>query len=350
MNPAAIESTGTRGKDAATERRGAPHPPARNVGERGRRLGGERRLHRRTRCGGQRADARADGAWARRVRARACMWGRGSGPRRRRSRRAGGRNRALGRRRRDDRDRGGASDGARPCQHDRPSSGPRADRRAGRRFRRRPLPRGPDARPRPRARGARDPPRAASRRASVGRRLGPAREEPLARRRLRDRRRRFRRAGAAARPAASVLARRPRSARTRARAGGPRRVAVEEVPCPYRAASVDEWWERTAALAGPLARRLAALSDTTRVRSGPGQARRSAATRRRRDSGSPASRWSRARVGGRRRLRPRRWAGRRRALPGAPARGPGSRRREARPGRRAPSRRSIALPRRARRP
>jgi SAM-dependent methyltransferase len=38
-------------------------------------------------------------------------------------------------------------------------------------------------------------------------------------------------------------------------------VAVEEVPCPYRAASVDEWWERTAALAGPLARRLAALPD-----------------------------------------------------------------------------------------
>ena len=38
-------------------------------------------------------------------------------------------------------------------------------------------------------------------------------------------------------------------------------VAVEEVPCPYRAASVDEWWDRTAALAGPLARRLAALSD-----------------------------------------------------------------------------------------
>jgi SAM-dependent methyltransferase len=38
-------------------------------------------------------------------------------------------------------------------------------------------------------------------------------------------------------------------------------VAVEEVPCPYHAASVDEWWERTAALAGPLARRLAALPD-----------------------------------------------------------------------------------------
>ena len=38
-------------------------------------------------------------------------------------------------------------------------------------------------------------------------------------------------------------------------------VSVEEVPVPYRAASVDEWWERTAALAGPLARRLAALPD-----------------------------------------------------------------------------------------
>ena len=36
-------------------------------------------------------------------------------------------------------------------------------------------------------------------------------------------------------------------------------VAVEEVETPYRAASVDEWWARTAALAGPLARRLAAL-------------------------------------------------------------------------------------------
>jgi enediyne biosynthesis protein CalE5 len=36
-------------------------------------------------------------------------------------------------------------------------------------------------------------------------------------------------------------------------------VVVEEVETPYRAASVDEWWARTAALAGPLARRLAAL-------------------------------------------------------------------------------------------
>jgi SAM-dependent methyltransferase len=36
-------------------------------------------------------------------------------------------------------------------------------------------------------------------------------------------------------------------------------IAVNELSTPYRAASVEEWWERTAALAGPLARRLAAL-------------------------------------------------------------------------------------------
>jgi SAM-dependent methyltransferase len=36
-------------------------------------------------------------------------------------------------------------------------------------------------------------------------------------------------------------------------------VAVEEVPVPYDAVSADEWWKRSAALAGPLAQRLAAL-------------------------------------------------------------------------------------------
>jgi SAM-dependent methyltransferase len=36
-------------------------------------------------------------------------------------------------------------------------------------------------------------------------------------------------------------------------------VAITELPTPYRAATVHEWWSRTAALAGPLARRLAAL-------------------------------------------------------------------------------------------
>jgi SAM-dependent methyltransferase len=41
--------------------------------------------------------------------------------------------------------------------------------------------------------------------------------------------------------------------------GGLRDVAVTELPTPYIAASTDEWWQRTAALAGPLAQRLAAL-------------------------------------------------------------------------------------------
>ncbi len=36
-------------------------------------------------------------------------------------------------------------------------------------------------------------------------------------------------------------------------------VTVSELSTPYRAASVEEWWERTSALAGPLAQRLAAL-------------------------------------------------------------------------------------------
>jgi SAM-dependent methyltransferase len=38
-------------------------------------------------------------------------------------------------------------------------------------------------------------------------------------------------------------------------------VTVTQLPTPYRAASVDEWWERTKALAGPLSAMLAALPD-----------------------------------------------------------------------------------------
>lgn len=38
-------------------------------------------------------------------------------------------------------------------------------------------------------------------------------------------------------------------------------VSVGELPAPLRAASFDEWWERTSALAGPLAKVLASLSD-----------------------------------------------------------------------------------------
>ena len=37
-------------------------------------------------------------------------------------------------------------------------------------------------------------------------------------------------------------------------------VAVTDVSAPVRAGSVDEWWQRTSALAGPLAQRLASLS------------------------------------------------------------------------------------------
>jgi SAM-dependent methyltransferase len=36
-------------------------------------------------------------------------------------------------------------------------------------------------------------------------------------------------------------------------------VEVEELPTPYHAGDADEWWTRTAALAGPLAQRLTAL-------------------------------------------------------------------------------------------
>ena len=43
--------------------------------------------------------------------------------------------------------------------------------------------------------------------------------------------------------------------------GGLDDVAVDELTTPYRAASIDEWWERTAALAGPLSMMLASLPD-----------------------------------------------------------------------------------------
>jgi SAM-dependent methyltransferase len=43
--------------------------------------------------------------------------------------------------------------------------------------------------------------------------------------------------------------------------GGLDNVTVDELATPYRAASIDEWWERTAALAGPLSMMLASLPD-----------------------------------------------------------------------------------------
>ena len=42
-------------------------------------------------------------------------------------------------------------------------------------------------------------------------------------------------------------------------------IEIREVDVPYRAASVSEWWSRTAALAGPLAGRLAALPEPARI-------------------------------------------------------------------------------------
>jgi SAM-dependent methyltransferase len=38
-------------------------------------------------------------------------------------------------------------------------------------------------------------------------------------------------------------------------------VVVRELPTPYQAASLEDWWTRTCALAGPLAQRLAALPE-----------------------------------------------------------------------------------------
>jgi SAM-dependent methyltransferase len=42
-----------------------------------------------------------------------------------------------------------------------------------------------------------------------------------------------------------------------------RNVGVEEVEVPLRTASFDEWWDRTSALAGPLAAMLATFDDAT---------------------------------------------------------------------------------------
>lgn len=45
------------------------------------------------------------------------------------------------------------------------------------------------------------------------------------------------------------------------RGGGFAELQIHEVPAPYRATSAEEWWGRTAALAGPLAQKLAALPE-----------------------------------------------------------------------------------------
>ena len=45
---------------------------------------------------------------------------------------------------------------------------------------------------------------------------------------------------------------------------GLREVSLREVEVPLRAASFDEWWSRTAALAGPMAAMVASLPDEAR--------------------------------------------------------------------------------------
>ena len=70
-------------------------------------------------------------------------------------------------------------------------------------------------------------------------------------------------------------------------------VEVSELPTPYVAASVDEWWERTCALAGPLARSWPRSPTAPHGRSARGPGRRSPSTRHRWGSRSRASRWSR---------------------------------------------------------
>jgi SAM-dependent methyltransferase len=47
-------------------------------------------------------------------------------------------------------------------------------------------------------------------------------------------------------------------------AGGLEDVTVGELPVPLRAASCDEWWARTTAIAGPLAKRLAGMPEPAR--------------------------------------------------------------------------------------
>ena len=165
--------------------------------------------------------------------------------------------------------------GLRNVQHAR--ARPRGDRRARRRLRRRALPRGPDVRARPGARRARDPPRAAARRPRRDRGLGPARAQPVARassstRSARRSARRCRRRASPARSRSTT----PTGWPACSPAPGSPTSPSSELPTPLRAGSFDEWWARTSALAGPLAKMLAALPQAARRRSASACGRRCA--------------------------------------------------------------------------
>jgi hypothetical protein len=64
-------------------------------------------------------------------------------------------------------------------------------------------------------------------------------------------------------------------------------VVVSELPTPLRDSSVEVSWTRTAALAGPLAKRLALLPTDAAASCGPVSTRRPAPTRPRTASTSP---------------------------------------------------------------
>ena len=246
--------------------RGAPWPPARHVGRRGSGVGHARRICRRPRRAGGGADARAHASRAGRARAGAGMRSGRAGPGSRGPSGSRGRGGALRRGRRDDGDRRGARRRARVDERSaRASSTSRASRNPTK-LRRRALPRGTDVRDRPRARRPRDPAGAAAGRTGRARGLGTARAQPLAGTRLRRRERPDRAAGAAPGHPGAVLARRRRTAdgaARRRRTGGRRR---RRAPRPLRAASFEDWWERTSALAGPLAKILASLPGPAAMR------------------------------------------------------------------------------------
>ena len=152
---------------------------------------------------------------------------------------------------------------------------------ARRLLRRRPLPRGAHVRARPGPRGARDPAGPAAGRTGRARGLGAARAQPLAGSRVRrgQRRRSAHRCRRRASRAPSRSAT-PSSSPACSPTPGSPTSSVTELPCPLRAASFDDWWARTAALAGPLANCSPRCPRMPDKRCARGRAKRSGRTRR----------------------------------------------------------------------
>ena len=131
-------------------------------------------------------------------------------------------------------------------------------------LRHRPLPRGIDVRTRPGSGRARGNPRASARRRSGRQRVGAGDEQPMAHGRLRCRPRCDGHDRAAPRsPGAFSLGDRDRLVSLFVDAGAAD-IDSAEVAVPMRAPSFDAWWERTCALAGPLAKALSSLPPHAR--------------------------------------------------------------------------------------